>query len=136
MRAPSFWAPTVLNRWAITVPGPTTCCPRPKLRGFLRRWGFTTSKNEAASFACRTPAPKPWAPSLRPWPMAKGSLPTPKAPACELPPPLTDTVIFPCVLLKRSEEHTSELQSRGHLVCRLLLEKKNKYKVTNRKHEL
>src|SRR5690625_6864687 len=27
--------------------------------------------------------------------------------------------------LCRSEEHTSELQSRGHLVCRLLLEKKN-----------
>src|SRR5690554_4997879 len=27
---------------------------------------------------------------------------------------------------KRSEEHTSELQSRPHLVCRLLLEKKNK----------
>src|SRR5690625_375668 len=30
----------------------------------------------------------------------------------------------------RSEEHTSELQSRGHLVCRLLLEKKNE-KTTN-----
>src|SRR5690625_7030673 len=28
----------------------------------------------------------------------------------------------------RSEEHTSELQSRGHLVCRLLLEKKKQYK--------
>src|SRR5699024_11391506 len=28
---------------------------------------------------------------------------------------------------KRSEEHTSELQSRFDLVCRLLLEKKNKY---------
>src|SRR5690625_6696544 len=28
----------------------------------------------------------------------------------------------------RSEEHTSELQSRGHLVCRLLLEKKKKHK--------
>src|SRR5690625_6778401 len=27
---------------------------------------------------------------------------------------------------ERSEEHTSELQSRGHLVCRLLLEKKNR----------
>src|SRR5437870_10758958 len=27
--------------------------------------------------------------------------------------------------VERSEEHTSELQSRGHLVCRLLLEKKN-----------
>src|SRR3712207_7533652 len=29
-------------------------------------------------------------------------------------------------VLKRSEEHTSELQSRQYLVCRLLLEKKNK----------
>src|SRR5690625_6448208 len=28
------------------------------------------------------------------------------------------------MLIIRSEEHTSELQSRGHLVCRLLLEKK------------
>src|SRR5439155_6525233 len=27
----------------------------------------------------------------------------------------------------RSEEHTSELQSRGHLVCRLLLEKKKEH---------
>src|SRR5690349_23244079 len=33
--------------------------------------------------------------------------------------------------LERSEEHTSELQSRRDLVCRLLLEKKkNKYKTT------
>src|SRR2546422_4414882 len=31
-------------------------------------------------------------------------------------------------LRKRSEEHTSELQSRLHLVCRLLLEKKKKTK--------
>src|SRR3712207_7756433 len=30
-------------------------------------------------------------------------------------------------ILKRSEEHTSELQSRQYLVCRLLLEKKKKY---------
>src|SRR5690625_5456613 len=29
----------------------------------------------------------------------------------------------------RSEEHTSELQSRGHLVCRLLLEKKKNTEV-------
>src|SRR5690625_5786413 len=28
----------------------------------------------------------------------------------------------------RSEEHTSELQSRGHLVCRLLLEQKKTYR--------
>src|SRR2546422_3493997 len=31
----------------------------------------------------------------------------------------------------RSEEHTSELQSRLHLVCRLLLEKKKKYDSLN-----
>src|SRR3712207_8558406 len=31
----------------------------------------------------------------------------------------------------RSEEHTSELQSRQYLVCRLLLEKKKKTKVIN-----
>src|SRR5690625_2793502 len=33
--------------------------------------------------------------------------------------------IFQLTFPQRSEEHTSELQSRGHLVCRLLLEKKN-----------
>src|SRR5437870_2999976 len=33
--------------------------------------------------------------------------------------------------MERSEEHTSELQSRGHLVCRLLLEKKKKKKKKN-----
>src|SRR3712207_7789903 len=31
-----------------------------------------------------------------------------------------------CALRRRSEEHTSELQSRQYLVCRLLLEKKKK----------
>src|SRR2546422_7238333 len=38
------------------------------------------------------------------------------------------------VKLDRSEEHTSELQSRLHLVCRLLLEKKKK-KNTNSSHD-
>src|SRR2546422_2255473 len=36
--------------------------------------------------------------------------------------------------LARSEEHTSELQSRLHLVCRLLLEKKKKRKQTKNVH--
>src|SRR5688572_32115800 len=31
------------------------------------------------------------------------------------------------VVARRSEEHTSELQSQSNLVCRLLLEKKNKH---------
>src|SRR2546422_2985749 len=35
----------------------------------------------------------------------------------------------------RSEEHTSELQSRLHLVCRLLLEKKKKQRRNKPKHD-
>src|SRR3712207_6939181 len=37
---------------------------------------------------------------------------------------------------KRSEEHTSELQSRQYLVCRLLLEKKNKMTSNSSPHPL
>src|SRR5690625_6656509 len=68
------------------------------------------------------------------------------APARVMPPPVTAPVEQPApqdpeaeatrireasaavhaeLLERRSEEHTSELQSRGHLECRLLLEKKN-----------
>src|SRR5207253_7388661 len=43
-----------------------------------------------------------------------------RAPSKESRPFLVVLALF------RSEEHTSELQSRGHLVCRLLLEKKKK----------
>src|SRR3712207_8817661 len=37
---------------------------------------------------------------------------------------LTDWDVGPRIVLGRSEEHTSELQSRQYLVCRLLLEQK------------
>src|SRR5258708_30908106 len=40
-------------------------------------------------------------------------------------PLLDDKTISHSILEERSEEHTSELQSPDHLVCRLLLEKKN-----------
>src|SRR5258707_4152580 len=45
-----------------------------------------------------------------------------------------DVALFsqPCLVLGRSEEHTSELQSRQYLVCRLLLEKKKKNQKWNR----
>src|SRR5258707_3290448 len=45
----------------------------------------------------------------------------PRAKLCRLPRP-RDGARFPA---HRSEEHTSELQSRQYIVCRLLLEKKN-----------
>src|SRR2546422_4013638 len=44
----------------------------------------------------------------------------------DAPPPDPRRVPLRCA--DRSEEHTSELQSRLHLVCRLLLEKKKKKK--------
>src|SRR2546422_8272920 len=49
--------------------------------------------------------------------------------------PIREAVLKAC----RSEEHTSELQSRLHLVCRLLLEKKKKQKknlTTNQTYQI
>src|SRR5207253_10909955 len=43
---------------------------------------------------------------------------------CETRERVDQSGVISCVREVRSEEHTSELQSRGHLVCRLLLEKK------------
>src|SRR5690625_5877832 len=48
-----------------------------------------------------------------------GRYAVPVRPACPRSPACIVEHLFSC---KRSEEHTSELQSRGHLVCRLLLE--------------
>src|SRR5258708_31561694 len=48
------------------------------------------------------------------------------------PRPVSRRCRFRCGRPTRSEEHTSELQSPDHLVCRLLLEKKNKNCVNER----
>src|SRR5690625_6905114 len=53
---------------------------------------------------------------------------TPEPPLTADPQP-TETPI-------RSEEHTSELQSRGHLVCRLLLEKKKKLRYIKKRMKI
>src|SRR5690606_40119999 len=62
------------------------------------RWGWSHSTVDGAGSGSATPEPKVRAQALR---AAR-------------------------VTVSRSEEHTSELQSRENLVCRLLLEKKNK----------
>src|SRR2546429_6730898 len=51
----------------------------------------------------------------------------PKSDLVGLAPTIANATVMSKVPLggRRSEEHTSELQSRLHLVCRLLLEKKN-----------
>src|SRR5207253_6663978 len=63
-------------------------------------------------------------------PRVPGATATPERPQFSVGSP------FPLIWVQvtwemRSEEHTSELQSRGHLVCRLLLEKKKKKKKKN-----
>src|SRR5690606_41051799 len=47
--------------------------------------------------------------------------------ACETVSSPSVRTIMLARMLERSEEHTSELQSRENIVCRLLLEKKNNY---------
>src|SRR3712207_7707180 len=48
----------------------------------------------------------------------------PKSPPQRVPGPAIQRVMSLCLSTCRSEEHTSELQSRQYLVCSLLLEKK------------
>src|SRR3712207_8814173 len=48
------------------------------------------------------------------------------SPRCTWTPQTYSTTFHWIVIVERSEEHTSELQSRQYLVCRLLLEKKKR----------
>src|SRR5690625_6497040 len=94
---------------------------RQSRRAVKERWTVTVRSVVSRSSA----APAPEAPTP---PDAAGTRPVDPAPRPYLH---LDETISPVVLTDfdveaytRSEEHTSELQSRGHLVCRLLLEKK------------
>src|SRR5690625_6621041 len=57
------------------------------------------------------------------WPDERGRRPDPAYPEAMADESALNTA-------RRSEEHTSELQSRGHLVCRLLLEKQTNFITT------
>src|SRR6266699_7022081 len=67
------------------------------------------------------------------------ALPISSSPSFQSPVPISGSPWTPrrrsrtrSIAFRRSEEHTSELQSRPHLVCRLLLEKKkNKANIPN-----
>src|SRR5258708_14285342 len=59
--------------------------------------------------------------TMKPWISSKIPSPSTSSPG-------TSSKVFEEILLERSEEHTSELQSPDHLVCRLLLEKKKVHK--------
>src|SRR3712207_7316222 len=65
---------------------------------------------------------------LRPCRSARSAPPGAAGPTAPSPRPpcARSPVATLCAVTPRSEEHTSELQSRQYLVCRLLLEKKKK----------
>src|SRR3712207_7269983 len=71
---------------------------------------YTLSLHDALPISGSSPAPGPW----------------PRRPRAAPPAPCSRA----CCRARRSEEHTSELQSRQYLVCRLLLEKKTRSSVT------
>src|SRR3712207_8484059 len=77
---------------------------------------YTTLFRSPASTATATTASSGPAPSSSPGPAASRSA--------------SATASATCRSARRSEEHTSELQSRQYLVCRLLLEKKKKSTTT------
>src|SRR2546430_7998860 len=74
--------------------------------GMVRGGGTQVMKD----FSAVAPPPRPGPP------LPPAAAPSRAAPPASPPRP------------RRSEEHTSELQSQSNLVCRLLLEKKKKYK--------
>src|SRR3712207_8135208 len=76
----------------------------------------------SAAPAAPSPAPPPFPPPAR---RARRTSFRPRVFACSLPVECHAARRGP-VVSGRSEEHTSELQSRQYLVCRLLLEKKKK----------
>src|SRR5438445_2534580 len=90
--------------------------PRSTLFPTRRSSDLSQIECAAADPAGRSTHPEPSRPERSgPWGLA----------ACAVP--LEALVLFPAFV--RSEEHTSELQSRQYLVCRLLLEKKNKIQI-------
>src|SRR5690625_6632058 len=89
------------------------------------RWPRDWSSDVCSSALGATDTATEPAPTAEPTPDEPAEdepAPDPDAPAVDSD--VTEDQPDGSTALPRSEEHTSELQSRGHLVCRLLLEKK------------
>src|SRR5690625_5389405 len=105
-----------------TFPGsPPPAVPRCTSPTRSRVWIWTGTGSTAAGCRPRTSGRPGSTHRSRPTHSDPSST-TPTTP-CSTPP---RAPIPPAATTAQSEEHTSELQSRGHLVCRLLLEKKKK----------
>src|SRR5690625_2279761 len=106
----SSWSGTWV-RVPIYLHRPRACAPR------HRGTGAGLPSSGYASSPCGAPRHQP--------PPPPPPTPLPTEPPEKPDPDEVGAAAIPPDPASRSEEHTSELQSRGHLVCRLLLEKKN-----------
>src|SRR3989475_9050073 len=88
---------------------------------------YTLSLHDALPISRRSASCPPSVPATRRPPAASALCPSPRRsrPVCRTPGGACREAARPS---RRSEEHTSELQSQSNLVCRLLLEKKKKKK--------
>src|SRR5690625_5650328 len=87
-------------------------------RACARRWYMSTL---AAKTACQSTSRRYFA--AMDWLSGEGQISEASAVGTKLACTIAGASAHPMRIPGRSEEHTSELQSRGHLVCRLLLEK-------------
>src|SRR5437870_8693440 len=110
---------------AISRPWLSRVCPfeYPDSVWYALTWPSSSDQRSVRWFGMSLQIRQPQSPiQTGPSHQSARSLPMPCQMRCSVALPWTP------VKRLRSEEHTSELQSRGHLVCRLLLEKK---KITN-----
>src|SRR5216684_449563 len=89
---------------------------------------FIAQASGTAPMCCarKSPSPSEWPRSCGNSSLGQSSVPLAPSNASSASPCPTSTWAA-----MRSEEHTSELQSRLHLVCRLLLEKKKKKPISH-----
>src|SRR5205823_13864071 len=99
-----------IHYFLLTIPRPPSSTLFPYTTLFRSRFRATWKLWRSASSASSTPTAT--CTSRAPWTA-----------------PITSAALKPA--RRRSEEHTSELQSLAYLVCRLLLEKKNKNTAAN-----
>src|SRR3989449_7619959 len=100
------------------------CPPTSRCERGTRRSSWVTPLAPRTTSACPQALASPLRSSRR-RPLCSATMRSKSPPTSSAPTRLRTTRIQRWWPLARSEEHTSELQSRLHLVCRLLLEKKN-----------
>src|SRR5690606_41212252 len=105
--------------WPVSGAGAAAARPRPCVP--------TRRSSDLEPFPCRYRTPRPTPRASFWWDFRAQQTPVRRSLSRRMAPFKCELgATFPTsLLITRSEEHTSELQSRENLVCRLLLEKKN-----------